>query len=233
MKLSTKFALFATILSLASPCANAVGSSNEQGKQLRGVGRNTMVVSEQELGKPQDEVRASTENELDEVLIEEFGEDDIQDDDDEEDLDDNQEDVDVLVEENDADQDDIDEEDLLISDDDDVEDDEDEDEADLDELQAFIEFVNAKEGVDSKQNTDAIIFEEEDEDEDDDDDDDFLEDGKGRALVGEEDKDSSGEQIKARVLGYHGGGKKCYWYHEYKRCYYRHKKHYKPYNYYH
>jgi hypothetical protein len=35
-----------------------------------------------------------------------------------------------------------------------------------------------------------------------------------------------------RALGYHGGGKKCYWYHGHKRCYYHHKKHYKKHYYY-
>lgn len=44
MKLAVKFALCATIPSHASPCAIVIDSN--QGKQLRGGGRNTMVVTE-------------------------------------------------------------------------------------------------------------------------------------------------------------------------------------------
>jgi hypothetical protein len=129
--------------------------------------------------------------------------------------------------------DDVDDNDLVEKDLEDSEEVEDGDE-DNDEL----DFVNAKEGLDSQQKTTgAIIVEDEDDEGDDDGDDDiYFEDenpGRRALLAGEEeDKGTSvdGEHTKTRALGYYGN--RCYWYHGYKRCYYHRNNHYKPSYYY-
>lgn len=48
MKLSTKFTLCATILSLASPCAIAVGGNNQGTTQLRGAAVAAAVVTDEQ-----------------------------------------------------------------------------------------------------------------------------------------------------------------------------------------
>lgn len=156
MKLSTKFStLFATILSITSPCGVIAVGNRQGGKQLRGgaVGQTEMVVTEQELGKPQEEIMTGNENELDEVLIEEYDDHNSQDDDDDDETDqlqafikfvDSEEPpasparkISNLVEEEEEDADD----DL----------DEEGDDDETVELEAVTNFVNTKEKLDCKQ----------------------------------------------------------------------------------